>query len=191
LQDCTHLARASNERVLDADEALNCPQFQTRLPDRAPARRVLPALRTLIIGTVVGLGLMFGLSRLVAPKASAPISLRTSVSAPATMFSEDPLDIKVFVQNQADQPAEDVRVALAGQGMRGLTCQSVDPAECFEEATPQRVTAYLGEIPPGDIGRVAFRLSPGGTGRFAISAVVTAAALEVPDRTQIEVEVVP
>jgi len=191
LQECTHLARAANERILDADEPLNCPQFKTRLPDRAPARRVLPAMRTLIVGAAVGLGLMFGLSRLVAPKAPHSTSLRTSVSAPASMFSEDPLDIKVFVQNQADQPAEDVRVALAGRGMRSLTCQAVDPAECFEEATPQRVTAYLGEIQPGDIGAVAFRLSAGGTGTLPISAIVTAATLEVPDRTQIEVEVVP
>ena len=75
--------------------------------------------------------------------------------------------------------------------MRGLTCQSVDPAECFEEATPQRVTAYLGEIAPGDVGIVVFRLSTGSTGRFPINAVVSAATLEVPDQTQIEIEVVP
>jgi len=191
LLDCTHLARATNERVLDADEMLNCPQFGTRLPASAPARRILPLIRTLVIGAAVGLGLMFGLSRLVARKAPHSTPLRTSVSAPASLFGEEPLEIKVFVQNQADQPAEDVRVALAGRGMRSLTCQSVDPAECFEEATPQRVTAYLGEIAPGDVGIVVFRLSTGSTGRFPINAVVTATTMEVPDQTQIEIEVVP
>jgi len=192
LLDCTHLARATDDRILDADEALNCPQFETRLPSRAPARRVLPLVRTLVIGAAVGLGLMLGLSRLVALRALHSTPLRTSVSAPASMFSEDPLEIKVFVLNQADQPAQDVRVALAGRGMRSLTCQAVDPAECFEEATPQRVSAYLGEIAPGDIGAVAFRLSANRTAaKLPITALVTAATLEVPDQTQIEIEIVP
>jgi hypothetical protein len=191
LLDCTHVSRATDDRILDADEVLNCPQFGTRLPSSAPARRVLPIIRTVAIGAVVGLGLMFGLSRLVAPKTPGSTRLQTSVSAPTSMFREDPLEIKVFVHNQADQPAKDVRVALVGRGMRNLTCLAVDPAECFEEATPQRVSAYLGEIAPGDIGTVLFRLSAGSTGKLPIAALVTAATLEVPDQTQMEIVVVP
>jgi hypothetical protein len=190
LLDCTHLERATNERILDADEALNCPRFSTRLT-LGPSRSVLPYVRTTAIGLVVGLGLMLGLSRLVAPKPAPPVSFRTSVSAPDSVFSEDPIEIKVFALNESEKPAEDVRIFVAGRSVRQLTLQSVEPPECFEDATPQRVTAYLGELQPGDIGFIIFRFTASDAGELDLAAYVTATNLPAPEKTPISCEVVP
>ncbi len=183
LLECTHLARATNERILDADEALNCPQFSTRLT-LGPRRSILPLVRTVAIALVVGLGLLLGLSRLTAPKPKPPpeVSLRTSVTAPDSVFGEDPIEIKVFALNESEKPAEDVRISIGGRGVRRLTLQSVEPPECFEDATPQRVTAYLGELPSGEIGSVIFRFTASETGELDLGAFVTATNLPAPER---------
>jgi hypothetical protein len=188
--DCTHLARATHERILDADEMLNCLQFTTGLT-LARRRSILPFLRTAVVGLAVGLALMFGLSHLVAPKPPPEITFRISLGAPNTVFGEDPIEIKVFVLNQSDKPAEDVRVFIAGRSMRQLTCQAVEPPDSFEDATPQRVTAYLGELPPGEIGSVLLRFTSSRTGKLDLAAYVTAANLPVPDKTPIDCEVMP
>lgn len=189
--DCTHVARATDERILDADEVLNCRLFETRLSARGPVRAVFPLIRTVVIGAAIGLGLMFGLSRLVGRKPPPATPLHTTVSAPASLFSEEPLEIAVSVLNQAERPAEDVRVALAGRGMRSLTCEAVEPPECFEGAMPQRVTAYIGEIPAGETGTVTFRFSASGPGKLKLATFVSAATLPVPDQTPIKCEIVP
>lgn len=192
LLDCTSLARATHERILDADEALNCPQFSTLLTLKA--RRPFPLLRyarTAAIGLVIGAGLMLGLSRLTAPKPQAPVVFRTSVNAPETVFGEDPINVRVFAANQSEKPAQEVRVAIGGRDLRRLTVQSVDPPESFEEATPQLVTAYLGELQPGQIGSVAFRFTASETGELNLTIFVSAANLPVAERTAINCEVVP
>jgi hypothetical protein len=185
------LARRSDERILDADEVLNCAYFQTALTDR-PLSRALPLLRAISISVVLGLGLMLGLLRLVSPRrAPPPASLRTSVSAPATAFQEEGLEIKVLVRNEADQPAHDIRVILSGRSMRYLVCQAVDPAEAFEEATPQYVSAWLGDVEPGEIGAASFRFTSNTIGKLDLAAHITATNVSVPTKTPIECEVMP
>jgi hypothetical protein len=189
--DCTHLARRTDERILDADEVLNCPDFETTLAGRPPSRLV-PILRTTLLSAALGLGFMLGLIRLVGPrKAPPPAFLRTSVTAPATVFQEEGLEIKMFVRNEAEQPASDIRVYISGRSMRQLICQSVEPAEAFEEATPQYACAWLGELGPGEIGTVSFRFSANVTGKLDLAARVTAANVSTPDTTPIECEIVP
>lgn len=190
LLDCTHLARATHERILDPDEALNCPQFSTRLT-LGPSRSLLPFVRTVAIGLVVGLGLMLGLSRLTAPRPPPEVSFRTSVSAPESVFGEDPIEIKVFALNESEKLAEEVRISIGGRGVRRLTLQSVEPPECFEDATPQRVTAYLGELQSGEIGSVIFRFTASDAGRLDLAAYVTATNLPAPEKAPISCEVVP
>jgi len=189
--DCVHPSRRTDERVLDADEVLNCPEFATCLTPGI-AQAVAPFLRTAAIGIAVGLALMFGLTRLAAPPAPPEeASLRTSVSAPVTVFREEELEIKVFVLNQSDQPAREVRVQLSGRDLRKLTCQDVDPPDCFEEAIPQRVSALMGDLGPGEITAVTFRFTSESIGRLNLAAYVTAANLAKLHTTEIKCEIVP
>ena len=186
-----HSARATHERIVDADEVLNCPDFATGLVTQ-PVRGIWARLRTPLVGVAVGLGLMLCLIRLVGPRsAPPPIELRTSVGTPDSIFQEDLLEIKILVCNEADHPAKDVRVVLSGRSMRGLLCQSVDPPEAFEEATAQYASAWVGDLESGQIGGVTFRFSASGTGKLDLAAHVTAANLPVPSVTPVHCEIVP
>jgi len=191
LLECSHPFRRTDERVLDADEVLNCPEFTTLLAGRLPPTGPHVA-RTIIVAVVLAAAVLLLAARLLRPRElPPPAALRVSVSNPESSFREDRLEFKVLVLNQSNRPARDVRVYLTGSSMKDLLCEYVDPPESFEEATPQRACAWLGPLEPGQIGTILFRFRPNCTGTLHLAAFVTASNLEVPAQTPIKCEVMP
>ena len=194
MQDCTHPARESGVRVLDADEVLNCPEFSSTLVAGAPGRRrLLRVLRTALVAIVGTLLLMLGAIRVYhrVTELPPPVLLRASVSAPAVSFQDDGFDVTVLVRNQAEHAARQVEVIISGRSMRHLTCDRVEPAEAFLGGSGQSVRALVGDLQPREIGSLLFHFTAQETGEMDLAAHVIAANVEGSVRVPIEGEVVP
>lgn len=189
LLDCTHLARRTDEKIVDADAVLDCPEFSSLL-----ARRRLPyggaraVLRTTLIAAVL-VASAFALKHLLEPAEAPLVLLRVSARAPESCFQEDGFPVQVFVSNQTQDVAQNVRVFLSGSGLRTLTCQSVTPSEAFLEETPTAVCAGMGNLRPGEIGTVEFHFVANQCGEVALTALVVADNLPAPTKLHIEGEV--
>ena len=194
LLDCVHPAHPMEDRIVDADAELNCLEFDSILVTAGPApRRLLALLRTALIAVAATLAVMFGVIRLHGglTRPLPPVLLRASVSTPPVSFQDSGLDVKVLVRNEADHPARDVEVRISGQSMLHLTCQYVRPSEAFLNATRRSVSALLGDLEPGEIGSVVFHFVAAQPGELDMTAHVTAANMEGPQKLSIEGEVVP
>jgi len=187
--DCTHTARRPDEKIVDADAVLDCPEFSSllarrRLPFRAPRA----ALRTTLIAMVL-IASAFALRHLLEPAEAPPVLLRANARAPESCFQEDGFPVQVFVSNQTEDVAQNVRVFLSGSGLKTLTCQSVTPSEAFLEETPTAVCAGMGNLRPGEIGTVEFHFVANQCGEVALTALVVADNLPTPTRLDIQGEI--
>jgi hypothetical protein len=192
LGDCTSLSRRTDDRVLDADEVLNCPDFSSGLVvgAGAAARRFRPRLLWLV-GVALLVGAM-AVSLLRGPPGEPAASvLRVAVDSPSSIVEDEVLEITVLVSNLSKQPAREVKVIISGKSVASLVCQYVTPEEAFLEATPKVVTAALGDMDPGAIQSVTFRFLPRRSGNFELTVVVSAANLDIPNRTPVECQVLP
>lgn len=188
--DCIHPSRAPDERVLDADEVLNCPLFSSLLVSRPLHKR--PFVGATAVGLVAGLGLMLGLIFWFGPGKTPPqASLKVGVDVPPTAFQEQGLEVGVSVQNLAEKPAKDVRLVISGPGMSDFVCQYVNPPEAFEESAPRYTSARIGDVEPGQTTSVLFRFACHRTGRIRLTAMVTAANVPLPTKAPIDCELVP
>lgn len=192
LLDCTSVTRRSDDKILDADAALNCAEFSSLLVTAGPAgwvnwRRLW---KTAALAIVV-VGVCLGLRWYQTPRAAPPVLLKTSLRVPASSFQDEGFNVTVLVRNQADQPARRVEVLISGRSMTHLTCQWVDPSEAFMEASPKSVRTLLGDLEPGEIRSVQLHFSAREPGELDLTAHVTAANVEAPTRVRISSEVVP
>ena len=187
--DCTHPARRPDEKIVDADAVLDCPEFSSLLARRRlPYRIGRATLRTTLIAVVL-IASAFVLRHLLEPAEAPPVLLRVNARAPESCFQEDGFPVQVFVANQTEEVAENVRVFLSGGGLRTLTCQSVTPSEAFLEETPTVVGAGIGNLRPGEIGTVEFHFVANQCGEVALTALVVADNLPTPTKLSIEGEV--
>jgi hypothetical protein len=194
MQDCSHPAREPGVRVLDADEVLNCPEFSSTLTVGGPERgQLVRVLRTTLLSVVVGLAVMVGLTRFYRARSEPPpqVLLKASVRTPSVSFQDAGFDATVLVRNEAEYGARQVEVIISGRSVRHLTCDRVEPAEAFLEASRQSVRALLGDLQPGEIGSVLFHFTAQQAGELDLVALVTAANMEGSVRLPIEGEVVP
>lgn len=193
LMDCVHPARPDWLRIVDATESLNCPDFTSILTGAAVHSRVWRVLRTATITAVLAglgfLGVVRGYEAVIAP--APPVLLRASVSVPTEASRSTGFDVRIFVRNEADRPAEDVQVLLTGPAMRDIACDWVEPPEAFVEATPKTVCAWLGNLEPGAIGTVQFHFTATDACQVKLTAQVVAANVEGPHRVPIEGEILP
>ncbi len=119
------------------------------------------------------------------------MTLKTSATAPSISFLDDGFDLSVLVQNEADHPARDVHIVVLGRSMRHLTCQYMDPPECYAEGPPRSACALLGDIESGGTRSVLFHFMAAEAGELDLTAQVSAANLEGVEKLPIEGEVVP
>ncbi len=192
MMDCIHPSRPDYLRIVDAREALNCQDFASTLAGRG-RRFALRITRTAVIAAVVTAIALFGFVSLYrkATEEAPPVLLRAAVSAPEECEREAGFNVKVLVQNTADQPAEEVQVVISGLSMPRLTCQYMEPPEAFAEATEKATTAWIGRIEPGDIASVEFSFAPSREGKVDLVAQVIAANMEGPQKIPIKSEVLP
>ena len=187
--DCTHTARRTDEKIIDADAVLDCPEFSSLLARRRmPYRGARAVLRTTLIAVVL-IASAFALKHLLEPAEAPPVLLRVSARAPKSCFQEDGFPVQVFVANQTEEVAQNVRVFLSGSGLRILTCQSVTPSEAFLEETDTTVCAGLGNLSPGEIHTVEFQFVANQCGEVALTALVVADNLPVPAKLEINGEI--
>jgi len=106
-------------------------------------------------------------------------------------FVDAGFDVSVLVRNEADHPARDVHITILGRSMRHLTCQYVDPPECYAEGPPRSACAQLGDIESGGIRSVLFHFMAARAGELDLTAHVSAANLEGVEKLPIEGEIVP
>jgi hypothetical protein len=194
--DCTHPGHRLDEPITDADAVLNCPQFQSTLAARRVAGRAPWALlRTAVLTTAAVLLFLFGIIRFYGGPGEAPppVMLEANATANPISFIDRGLDVSVLVRNDAEHPARDVRIIILGRSMRHLTCQYVDPPECYAEAEgpPRSACAHLGDIESGGIRSVLFHFVAARAGELDLTAHVTAANLEGIEKLPIEGEIVP
>lgn len=192
--DCTHPGHRLDEPIVDADAVLNCPDFASTLAAPRPGRRASWAvLRTAVLTTAAVSLLLFGLVRFYGGPGDAPppVMLKASASVPSVSFLDDGFDVSVLVQNEDDHLARDVRITLLGRSMRHLTCQYMDPPECYAEGPPRAACAQLGDLEPSEIRSVLFHFMAAQAGELDLRAQVTAANLEGVEKLSIEGEVVP
>ena len=188
--DCTHLARRTDEKILDADAVLDCPDFSSLLTGR---KLLFPALRAVLRTTLIAVVLIasaFVLKLLLEPAEPPPVLLKASARAPESCFQEDGFPVQVFVSNRTEQVAQNVRVFLSGSGLKTLTCQSVTPSEAFVEETDTAVCAGLGNLRPNEIRTVAFQFVANQCGEVSLTALVVADNLPTPTKLNIEGEIV-
>jgi hypothetical protein len=194
LLDCTNPGHREDERIVDADAVLNCPGFASTLAGPRLGRRAPWAvLRTAVLTTAAVSLLLFGLVRFYGGPGEAPppVTLKTTAIAPLISFLDDGFDLSVLVQNEADHPARDVHITVLGSSMRHLTCQYMDPPECYAEGPARSACAQLGDIESGGTRSVLFHFTAAQAGELDLTAQVTAANLEGVERLPIEGEVVP
>jgi len=192
--DCTHPGHRLDEPIVDADAVLNCLDFASTLAGPRPAgrRASWAVLRTAVLTTAAVSLLLFGLVRFYGGPASAPpVMLKASASIPSISFLDDGFDVSVLVQNEDDHPAKDVHITVLGRSMRHLTCQYMDPPECYAEGLPRTACAQLGDLEPNEIRSVLFHFMAAQAGELDLTAHVTAANLEGIEKIPIEGEVVP
>jgi hypothetical protein len=194
LLDCTSSARRTDDRIVDADAALNCPEFITLL-DRGGYAGAIPwraLLRTGLIALAGSAFLMLALLRSLIPASPPPpVVLEADVGVPSTAFQEDGFEVTVFVLNHADHAAEQVQVLLSGSSMPYLVCRGMDPPEAFVDASPRSACALLGDLQPGDIRSVCFHFLAERPGEVRLVANVTATNLEAPTRVPVACQVLP
>ena len=192
LLDCTSLTRLTEDKILDADAALNCSEFSSLLVTGESTggldwRRLWKTAALAIAVAAVFAGLRW----FPAPRTAPPVLLKTSLRVPATSFQDEGFNVTVLVRNQADHPARSVQVVISGRSMNHLICQWVDPAEAFMEASSKSVRVLLGDLEPGEIQSVQLHFPATEPGELALTAYITAANLEMPARVRISSEVVP
>ncbi len=193
LPDCTNPSRRTDDRVLDADDVLNCPDFSSTLVTGAEAGAaswLRPGTLWLAGVGLVALAIAVSVARRPAGE-PAPGPLRVAVESPASIMKDEGLDITVLVANRSEQPAREVKVIVSGKSVASLVFQYVTPEEAFLEATPKVVTAALGDMDASAIQSVAFRFLPSRAGNVVLTVVVTAANVDTPNRTPVECEVLP
>lgn len=194
--DCVSTARRSDDRVLDADEMLNCLEFSSVLTERAagPAgwksapRRLWVVLAAVVLSAAAAAGVIRALGP--APE-TKQASVRAGVEAPESIVQDEGLTVTVAVANEGQEAVRDLRVIVAGRSLPWLVCQYVTPEECFLDASPKAVSAALGDLPPGEIRTVAFRFLANRAGDLQLTAHVTGANLETPTKLPIECQVLP
>jgi hypothetical protein len=193
MMDCTHLSRRTDERIVDADAVLDCPDFSSLLVTAGlPSFFHRPLVRTTLLGLVLAVPVLLGLLRLLTPPPPPPpAAIKVSARATPASFLEDGFDVTVFVHNQADHPATEVRVFVSGRSMSHLICQYVDPPETFEDASPRATSAFLGDLQPGQIKSVQFHFRSTRASELALVTHVTAANLDVLTRVPLSCEVLP
>jgi hypothetical protein len=194
--DCVNTARRSDDRVLDADEMLNCPEFSSVLTERAagaagwkPApRRLWVVVAAVVLSAVAAAVVIRALG--LAPEAKWA-SVRAGVEAPESVIQDEGLTITVAVVNEGKEAVRDLRVIVAGRSLPWLVCQYVTPEEFFLDASPKAVSAALGDLAPGEIRTVGFRFLANRAGDVQLAAHVTGANLETPTTLAIECQVLP
>lgn len=192
MMDCTHPARPEELRITDPSESLNCSDF-TRLAGPA-GRTGLRVLRTAIVAGVLVLGALFAIVRgyQSATSLEPTVLLRTTVSSTSQInFGEGTFDVKAFVRNEADHRAREVQVFISGPGLVDLNCEQTDPPEAYAQGPGRSVCGWIGDLEPGDIGSVVFHFRPREPCQIKLTAQVTAANLEGPERIVIAGEVLP
>jgi hypothetical protein len=194
--DCTHPAHRLDEPIVDADAVLNCPEFESTLAGpRLGGWAPWALLRTAVLTTAAVLLFLFGLIRFYGGPGEPPppVMLKASATAAPVSFLDRGLDVSVLVRNEADNPARDVHITILGRSMRHLTCQYVDPPECYAEAEgpPRSACAQLGDIESGGIRSVLFHFVAARAGELDLTAHVSAANLEGIEKLPIEGEIVP
>jgi hypothetical protein len=117
--------------------------------------------------------------------------LSTKVKAPSVSFRDEGFDVTVRVANWAEYPAEGVTVAIKGRTMPRLVCTSVDPPDCYLERSPRVLTAFIGDLAPGEIRVVSVHFMAERAGELHLMAQVTADNMQGGGRTFITGEVVP
>jgi hypothetical protein len=192
LLDCVSLYRPTDQHISDPDEVRDCPYFRSRLVGSSrPSRFAL--LRTGTVTTVLAAALFFGaltwVRHLASPAAAGP--LKATVGVPETSIRDEGFDLRVVVFNPTDQPVTDVRVLISGRSLPSVTCQYVDPPECFAESTPRTVTAVVGDLPPAEHRAVRFHFSSQRFGRVSLAAHITAANTSRTISLPIENDVMP
>ena len=190
--DCTSLYRREQDHVVDADEALDCPEFVSLLSSaRAPRAWYLP-VRTYAIAAVLTLVAAVGAIHVArGPKPAPALPVSVSVSAPEVTMKEEGLDVTVMVFNPTDHAVAGVEVLITGKDMPRLTCQSVTPPEAFLEAAPRRVAAAMGEMPPGEQRAVTFHFAAHRTGEVSLTVSVTVANASGSSVKTVASEIVP
>lgn len=191
--DCTNIHLREQDRVLDADEVLDCPEFVSALTSAAARGVGRIRARTYLLAAALTLAAAWGAIHLGrGPRQTlAPLPLHASVVAPEVAMKEEGLLVTATVVNTSERLAEGVEVRLTGKSMSCLTCQSVTPPEAWSEAGPRGVTALLGDIPPGEDRVVSWQFSPSRTGEISLVASVTAANSSGSTVKTLRSEIVP
>lgn len=170
----------------------NCPYFRSRLAASSRWSR-FALLRTGTVTTILAAALFFGAVTWVRhaanPAAAGP--LKVTVDAPETSVKDEGFDLRVVVFNPTDQLVTDVRVVISGRSLPSVTCQYVDPPECFAESTPRTVTAAIGDLPSAEHRAVRFHFSSQRFGRLSLAAHIAAANTSRTMSFPIEIDVMP
>ncbi|MFB3880706.1 MAG: hypothetical protein ACE149_05555 [Armatimonadota bacterium] len=191
MMDCTHPARPDWLRITDPNEALNCPDFASiGVGPRLTARQVI---RTALIAAPLALIAMLAVVHFyrAATRSGPAVPLRATVSAPAETTADAGFPVRVLVANQGEHPADGVQVTIVGKSIRDLTCQGIEPPECYVEATPRRACARIKRIEPGAIATVTFYFAPREPGEVKLVAQVSAENSAAPERVPVEAEILP
>jgi len=193
MMDCTHPARPDWLRITDPNEALNCADFASSGSSARSRLRARQVIRTGLIAAPLALIAMLGAVHFyrAATHTGPSVSLRATVSAPTEVTADAGFPVKVLVLNQGEQPADAVQVVIGGKSMRNLTCQGVEPAECFADASYRAASARIAHIAPGAIGAVTFYFAPREPGEVKLVAQVSAENSTAPERVPIEAEILP
>jgi len=193
MMDCTHPARPDWLRITDATESINCADFDSMLSGDRPGIALRRVIRTALIALILVGGGMFAVIRGYEASVSPalPSLLEVVVSVPTEATMDSGLVVRVLVRNQADYPANDVRVLLSGPSLPKLVCTGTDPPEAFEESTPRSTSAWIGSLEPGDIGAVRFHFTSDEPCQVKLVAQVVAANLEGPRKVTVGGEILP
>ncbi len=193
LLDCVSIYRPTDQHISDPDEARDCPHFRSRLAAAPPRRLRFALLRTGTVTTVLAAALFLGgltwVRHLTSPAAGGP--LKATVEAPETSTKDEGFDLRVVVFNPTDKPLKEVRVVISGRSLPSVTCQYVDPAECWAESAPRAVTAVVGDLPPAEHRAVLFHFFSQRMGRLSLAAHITAANTSRTVSLPIESDVMP
>jgi len=191
--DCTNINRPEHERIIDADEVMNCPEFASVLAPHQPRRAWYAVGRTFAIATVLTLAAALAAIHFVRGPKRVPLLLpvHVSISAPETVMQDEGLDVAATVFNPTDRPAQGVEILITGKGMAGLTCQYVRPPEAFLEAGPRSVSATFGEVPAGEQTSILFHFLTKRTGEVSLVASITVANHSGSTVETVQSEIVP
>lgn len=191
--DCTNVHRAEHDHIIDADEASDCPEFTSILDSTAPRPQWHMSARTFLITAVLALAAALGAIRAVRGPAevSAVLPVHASVTAPDTALRDEGFDLTATVFNPTDEPARNVEILISGRNMSCLTCQYVNPPECFSEATPRAVSASFGDVPAGEQRSISFHFVPSRAGEISLVASVTVANTSGSWLRTIRSEIIP